>query len=179
MVIIDDYCNDCDKKTPPHQGTVTTLTPCRELHQQLVSFCNGDAATIVKSNRTGKNGFETWRRLYEHYAVKDSIKGRKLLFKVMSTRFSTDYTTVLLEFTQLQALISEYHTASGRMPDDKLKITHMSQYAPTALVEHLSLNPSISTWSEVCGLIVNFTKMKMDTVDNKYYCQQCYCSRLE
>ena len=151
----------------PQPGQVDCVKLTRELHQQLVAYCNGQAATIVKSNRTLKNGVETWRRLFAHFAVRNTVKAQNLLVKIMSTDFpkgtnDSSLREFLLKFTEWEGLITEYEcTANKTMPDDH-KIAHLKVRCPTAVADHLSLHPEIDTWSAVSALVRNFVKSKTE-----------------
>lgn len=127
-----------------------------------MNCCSGTAANIVKSNKTIKNGFETWRLLYQHYSTRNTAKARILQNEVNSFEIPDQLQDFLAKLIEWEAKITEYETASKVLMTDEHKLSTMINKGPEQIRDHLLLNPQINRWADVHSLIVNFVKAKTE-----------------
>jgi hypothetical protein len=148
-----------DEGIKPKSGEPDAVKLSRELHQQLVANCNGQAATLVKTNRLMKNGFETWRLLYQHYSVRNAAKSRMMMQKILNFKLSKDdYKQFLTDLTSWEALMLEYDDLTKEKMKDYVKMAHLIDKCPETVADHLNLHPEISEYNKVSLLVKNFEK---------------------
>ena len=117
-----EWIDDWDLNYPGPPDWVTAQQLSIYLFAELTEICRGDAATVVRLNRTTKNGFETWRQLCNKYGM--VTRSQKLLQKAQILATIFHESTFINQLGQREALIKEHEDISGPMDDD-FKIAHL------------------------------------------------------
>ena len=148
---IDQHLEDFEAANCPNQRLVDFS---RQLHYLLAQITDGPARLVVRLNEGG-NGFETWRQLYERFALPDKARGVSLLSRLLDFRFrDASFEADLTEFISLK---NKHEKATGKLLDDDLLVTLMVNKTSGALQQHLRLNvDALTTFSDVVQIVKQY-----------------------
>ena len=107
--------------TADADATRNRVTFSRKMHYLLSNLTRDSARLVVRQNLDG-NGFETWRRLYQKFALPDATRSVSLLTQLLDYKFSTN--TFEQDFNTWETIKAKYERQAGQaLPDSVLVAT--------------------------------------------------------
>ena len=109
---------------------------------------------IVRLNEAG-NGFETWRQLYDRFALPSRAKGVSLLSQLLEHQFRDAHFAA--DLTSFIVLKNKHERATGQSLSDDLLVTLMMNKTRGQLQQHLRLQAnSLRTFDQVLVIIKEY-----------------------
>ena len=133
----DDMTVMLDALDVDQEATAKRVLFSRKLHYLLAQLVKESARLVVRQN-VESNGFETWRRLYNRFALPDATRATSLLTQLLDFRFNPS--TFEQDFNTWETLKVKYERQTGaELPDGVLVATLLNKTSG-ALQQHLRLN---------------------------------------
>ena len=126
----------------------------KQLHYLLANLTDDAARLIVRLNEPG-NGFETWRQLYDRFALPSRAKGVSLLSQLLEHQFRDAHFEA--DLTSFIVLKNKHERATGTSLSDDLLVTLMMNKTRGHLQQHLRLQAnSLRTFDQVLVIIKEY-----------------------
>ena len=126
----------------------------KQLHYLLANLTDDAARLIVRLNEPG-NGFETWRQLYDRFALPSRAKGVSLLSQLLEHQFRDAHFEA--DLTSFIVLKNKHERATGTSLSDDLLVTLMMNKTRGQLQQHLRLQAnSLRTFDQVLVIIKEY-----------------------
>ena len=124
-----------------------------------------DTARLIVRQNTDGNGFETWRRLYQKFALPDATRHVSLLTQLLDFKFHP--ATFEAYFNNWETIKVKYERQTGtELPDSALVATLLNK-TTGALQQHLRLNArSLNTYAQIKGVIVEHFRSRHTLTSN-------------
>ena len=125
----------------------------RKLHYLLAQLAKESARLVVRQN-VDSNVFETWRRLYNRFALPDATRATSFLTQLLDFRFNP--ATSEQDFNAWETVKVKYERQTGAELPDGVLVDILLNPTSGALQQHLRLNartlqtycrPAIRSWS--------------------------------
>ena len=134
------------------------MTFSRELHYLLANLTTDTARLIVRQNTDG-NGFETWRRLYQKFALPDATRHVSLLTQLLDFKFNP--ATFEADFNNWESVKVKYERQTGTELPDGVLVASLLNKTTGALQQHLRLNArSLNTYAQIKDVIVKYFRSR-------------------
>ena len=119
-----------------------------------------ESARLVARQNVESNRFETWRRLYNRFALPDATRATSLLTQLLDFRFNP--ATFEQDFSTWETLKVKYERQTGaELPDGVLVATLLNKTSG-ALQQHLRLNArTLQTYQQPRDTIVEYFRSKL------------------
>ena len=119
-----------------------------------------ESARLVVRQNVESNGFETWRRLYNRFALPDATRATSLLTQLLDFRFNP--ATFEQDFNTWETLKVKYdRQTDAELPDGVLVATLLNKTSG-ALQQHLRLNArTLQTYQQTRDTIVEYFRSKL------------------
>ena len=155
----DDMTVMLDALDVDQEATAKRVLFSRKLHYLLAQLVKESARLVVRQN-VESNGFETWRRLYNRFALPDATRATSLLTQLLDFRFNP--ATFEQDFNTWETLKVKYERQTGaELPDGVLVATLLNKTSG-ALQQHLRLNArTLQTYQQTRDTIVEYFRSKL------------------
>ena len=126
----------------------------KALHYLLANLTDESARLIVRLNEDG-NGFETWRQLYDRFALPSRAKGVSLLSRLLEHQFRDAHFEA--DLTEFIVLKNKHEKATNSALSDDLLITLLMNKTRGQLQQHLRLQAnSLRTFDQVLVIVKEY-----------------------
>ena len=155
----DDMTVMLDALDVDQEATAKRVLFSRKLHYLLAQLVKESARLVVRQNAES-NGFETWRRLCNRFALPDATRATSLLTQLLDFRFNP--ATFEQDFNTWETLKVKYERQTGaELPDGVLVATLLNKTSG-ALQQHLRLNArTLQTYQQTRDTIVEYFRSKL------------------
>ena len=121
----DDMTVMLDALDVDQEATANRVLFSRKLHYLLAQLVKESARLVVCQN-VESSGFETWRRLYNRFALPDATRATSLLTQLLDFRFNP--ATFEQDFNTWETLKMKYERQTGaELPDSVLVATLLNK----------------------------------------------------
>ena len=148
-----------DRRCTLHKCTSAEMRMfSRKLHYLLANLCTGSARLLVRQNEAG-NGFETWRRLSQHFSLPDATRHVSLLTRILEWKFNTQ--TFEQDFNAWETVKAKYEQQTGTPIPDSVLVATLMNKTSGALQQHLRLNAAtINTYEQMRNTLVQYFRSR-------------------
>ena len=131
----------------------------RKLHYLLSQLVKDSAKLVVRQN-VGSNGFETWRRLFNKFALPDATRSTALLTQLLDFRFGPN--TFEQDFNVWETIKVKYEKQAGQALPDGVLVATLLNKTTGALQQHLRLNAkTLQTYEQVREVILEYYRSRL------------------
>ena len=155
----DDMTVMLDALDVDQEATAKRVLFSRKLHYLLAQLVKESARLVIRQN-VQSNGFETWRRLYNRFALPDATRATSLLTQLLDFRFNP--ATFEQDFSTWETLKVKYERQTGAELPDGVSVATLLNKTSGALQEHLRLNArNLQTYQQTRDTIVEYFRSKL------------------
>ena len=130
----------------------------KQLAYMLAQITDGAARAIVRNEDT-ENGFESWRRLFNHFSLPSRARATNLLNEIIAFRLRQDH--LESDLSDFIIIKNRHEKTTGVPLDNDLLITLIMQKTTGPLQQHLRLNVrNINTFTEALEIVYSYIKSR-------------------
>ena len=152
QVVLDTGDLDAD-------ATAQRVLFSRKLHYLLSQLVKDSARLVVRQN-VDSNGFETWRRLYNKFALPDATRSTALLTQLLDFKFNPS--TFEQDCNVWETIKVKYETQTGQPLPDGVLVATLLNKTTGALQQHLRLNArTLQTYEQIKAVILEYYRARL------------------